>query len=154
MPIATETPNARTIDAVVTIVDQPARYADQLRQADADEDADDAAGQRDDRRLDQELADDVALARADRAADADLARPLEDARQHDVHDPDAADEQRDRRDRHHHHLEDPLRAPLLGEQLGRRDDGEVAGAAVRRRRGCRAAAPRPPGMSALGCICR
>ena len=30
------------------------------------------------------------------------------ARQHDVHDPDAADEQRDRRNRHHH-LENPLR---------------------------------------------
>ena len=93
----------------------------------------DPAGERDDRRLDQELTDDVALLRADGAADADLARPLHHAGEHDVHDADAADEQRDRRDRHHDHLEDALRAALLGEQLRRRDDGEVAGAAVRRR---------------------
>ena len=66
--------------------------ADRLRQADADDDAEDATGQRDDRRLDQELADDVALARADGAADADLARPLHDAGEHDVHDADAADQ--------------------------------------------------------------
>ena len=70
---------------------------------------------------------DVALLGADRAADADLARPLHHAGEHDVHDPDAADQQRDRGDRHHDHLEDALRAALLGEQLRRRDDREVAG---------------------------
>ena len=87
----------------------------------------DPAGQRDDRRLDQELPDDVAALGADGAADADLPGALHHARQHDVHDADAADEQRDRRDRHHHHLEHALRAPLLRQQLGRRDDREVAG---------------------------
>src|SRR5215471_15511612 len=52
---------------------RPSReYADQLRQSDAKQDAGDAAGERDDRRLDQELTDDVFLARANRAADADL----------------------------------------------------------------------------------
>ncbi len=70
----------------------------------------------------QELADDVALPRADGAAHADLARALEHAGQHDVHDADAADQQRDRRDGHHHDVEDALRALLLGEQFGGHDD--------------------------------
>src|SRR3954469_18817888 len=104
---------------------------DQLRKSDAKQNSGDAAGQRNDRRLDQELPDAVTLPRADGAADADLARPLQPAGQHDVHDPDAADQQRDRRDRHHHHLEDALRAALLGQQFRRRHDGEVPRTAVR-----------------------
>jgi hypothetical protein len=89
MPIATDTPNARTIELVVTIVDHR-QHADQLRHGDPQEDPGDTARQRDDGRLDQELPDHVLLTRADRAPDADLARPLEHAGEHAVHDPDAA----------------------------------------------------------------
>ncbi len=85
----------------------------------------------DERRLDDELADDVGLFRAERAPQADLRRPLEHARQHDVHDADAADEQRDRGERHHHDVEDPLGALLFGEELGRDDERVVVGGAVR-----------------------
>ena len=59
---------------------------------------------------------DVDLARAHRAPHPDLARPLEHGGEHDVHDPDAAHEQRDRGDRPHHHVEEPLGAPALLEQ--------------------------------------
>ena len=69
--------------------------------------------------------------RADRATDADLLRPLENAGEHDVHDADPADQQRDRGDRDHHHLEDPLRAALLRQQLGGHHDAEVPGLLVR-----------------------
>ena len=61
MPIATDTPNARTIELVVTIVDQPASTPISCDSATPDKIPSDAAGQRNDRRLDQELADDVAL---------------------------------------------------------------------------------------------
>ena len=58
--------------------------------ADTDDDADEAADDRERQGLDEELGEDVAAARADRLADADLAGPLADRHQHDVHDPDAA----------------------------------------------------------------
>src|SRR6476661_2565358 len=59
---------------------RPAREdANELRQAHAQNDAGHTPGQRNDRRLDEELADDVFLAGTDRAADADLARPFQDA---------------------------------------------------------------------------
>ncbi len=65
-----------------------------------------------------------------RAPQADLWRALHHARQHDVHDADAADQQRNRRERHHHDVEDALGALLLGEQLRRNDQRVVAGAAM------------------------
>ena len=68
------------------------------RGAEAERDADGAAGERQDDRLDQELQQHVEVARADRQAQADLARPLGHRHQHDVHDADAADQQRHRGD--------------------------------------------------------
>src|SRR5664279_3692108 len=64
----------------------------------AESDADDAAGQREDQGLDEELGHDVSTSGADGLADADLTRPLANRDEHDVHDPDPADEQRDRGD--------------------------------------------------------
>ena len=64
----------------------------------AEDDAEHAAGRRQERGLDQELPEDLAAARAERLADADLARPLGDRDHHDRHHADAADHQRDRRD--------------------------------------------------------
>ena len=153
---ATETEKARTIDVRLTSVVQPARRpmihdsttpATTPTMPPAHEIS--VASSRNWRMI-------VAPPRADRPAHADLARPLEDAGEHDVHDADAADEQRDRRDRDHHQLEDPLRAALLGQQLGRHDQREVVGAVVRLARagGGRRATParsRPRSASAGRC---
>src|SRR5438093_3573888 len=63
---------------------------DDLPDAGAEDDPDDAAdaGERD--RLDEELHEDVAPACSDGLADPDLAGPLRDRHEHDVHDPDPA----------------------------------------------------------------
>ena len=65
-----------------------------LRRAGADQQAEDAADRRQQRRLGQELEADVAAGRAERAAQADLAAALEHRDHHDVRDPDRADQQR------------------------------------------------------------
>ena len=60
----------------------------------------------------------------------DLARPLENRRQHDVHYADAADEEREHRHAAHHHVEGPLRADALIQQVARHHDVERGGAPV------------------------
>ena len=57
----------------------------------ADEDAEQAAGRRQEDRLEQELPENLDAPRAERLAHADLARALGDADRHDAHDADAAD---------------------------------------------------------------
>jgi hypothetical protein len=89
-------PKARNTEYVAISGCTPAIF--ELAADDADGDAREAADQRDEHRLGQELGEDVAAARADRLADADLAGPLGDADEHDVHHADPADEQRDRGD--------------------------------------------------------
>ena len=64
----------------------------------------DAAGERRDQPLEQELQQDLAAARAERLADADLARALLHVDEHDVHDADAADRERQHADERQHHL--------------------------------------------------
>src|SRR5204863_9469924 len=60
-----------------------------------------------------------------------FASALENGSQHDVHDANAADEERDGGDGHHDGIEKLLGALLLGEELRRDDDVEVAGIAMR-----------------------
>ena len=67
------------------------------RHPDAEADAEQAAGEAEHQRLDQELAHDRELGGAERLADADLLGALRDRDQHDVHDADAADERARRR---------------------------------------------------------
>src|SRR5262245_10790611 len=66
--------------------------------AGADRDAEGAAGEAEDERLDEELQQHVGAARAEGLAHADLAGALGDRDQHDVHDADAADRERYERD--------------------------------------------------------
>ena len=89
---------AATTVAGLNVKPQPASWPMSGRDGQADDDADEAAEQREGQGLDEELGEDVAAAGADRLADADLAGPLADRDEHDVHDPDAADDQRDRGD--------------------------------------------------------
>ncbi|MPL92315.1 hypothetical protein SDC9_38413 [bioreactor metagenome] len=74
-------------------------HADHRPGAKRQRDAEHAADQTHEHRLDQKLPDDVAAPRADRHAHADLAGALGHRDQHDVHHPDAADDERDHRDR-------------------------------------------------------
>src|SRR5262249_24367788 len=60
------------------------------RSANVERDPEEAAGERQDERLDQELREDVQRLGADGHAHTDLARPLCDAHEHDVHDADPA----------------------------------------------------------------
>src|SRR6058998_3360322 len=69
---------------------QGGRDLDERGQGAAGEETRDAAEQREDGRLREELASDVAPRRAERLEDPDLAGALGDAHQHDVHDHDPA----------------------------------------------------------------
>ena len=55
----------------------------------------DAAAEREEARLEEELEEDVALARPDGEAQPDLLRPLDHGDEHDVRDHDRADDERD-----------------------------------------------------------
>ena len=70
-----------------------------LRGAQPEHDADDAADRAQRDRFDQELQEDVASMRADGHAHADLARAFGHAHEHDVHDADAPDDERNAGDR-------------------------------------------------------
>ena len=103
------------------------QLADPRRHDESEDDADQAAEERQVQRLDEELLEDVASAGADRLADADLAGPLGDRDQHDVHDPDAADDQRDGGDAAEEQGQRRADRRCRHRQLGRGDDGEVVG---------------------------
>ena len=94
-PTSALKPNATSDDVGRTSIGQPKLRGQALGGDDARAPTpEQAAGERQRQRLDQELQQDVARLGAHRHADADLARPLGDADQHDVHDPDAAHQQR------------------------------------------------------------
>src|SRR5437870_8024109 len=75
---------------------QGRRDLDEHGQRAAGEETSDAAQQREDGRLREELASDVAPRRAERLEDPDLPGALGDTHQHDVHDHDAAHDDPDR----------------------------------------------------------
>src|SRR5215471_11424997 len=100
---------------------QRAHRAHEQRERGADQDAHDAARERQRRRLDQELGEDVAPAGAQGLADADLARSLGHRHEHDVHDHDAAHEQRDRGDADRDHED------AAGERAVEREPGVGGG---------------------------
>ena len=75
---------------------------------DAEGDAEEPAGEAEQRGLDEELAADEPGLRAERLAEADLPDALGDRDQHDVHDADAAHEQRDDGDAAQHHGQRPV----------------------------------------------
>ena len=102
-----------------------------MRHGEAENDAQKPAGERDQHSFDDELADDVPAPGPHGAAHANLASALENGRQHDIHDADAADKQRDGSDGHHDGVEKLLSALLLGEELCRDDDIEVASIVMR-----------------------
>ena len=92
-PTSAEKPKAtRTIDRI-----DHERHLEPLvgkpREPEAQQNADQAAEQRQHDRLDQKLHQHLTLECADGEPDADLARALRYRHQHDVHDADAADEQ-------------------------------------------------------------
>src|SRR5438105_2716810 len=68
--------------------------------------ADGATNYGDGRRFDQELQQDLALGGTERFANTDLTRPLSHSNHHDRNNANAADEQRNGRQRDHHHEED------------------------------------------------
>src|SRR5664280_566836 len=76
-------------------------------------DADDAAGDRQRQRLEDDRARDVDTTRAERHLDADLARPVRDRGEHDVGDADPADDQGERAD----HPEDASRPIMIASNL-------------------------------------
>ena len=94
---------------------------DEARAHEAEHAAEEAPGHREERALDEELRGHVPAAGPEGAADAHLACPLGDARQHDVHDPDPTDEEADRGDGAGHHVEDPLGALALTQDLAGHD---------------------------------
>src|SRR5205807_5666196 len=95
---------------------------DARAQAGSDDDPRHAAGHTDEHGFAQELQQDVPLRSPHSAPHTDFADALEHGGQHDVHDSDAAHDQRNRRDRAQHDVEDRFGAPLLlEEQLGHRD---------------------------------
>ena len=122
----TETPNATTIDEVVTTVDQPAADAMILDRRESENDSHQTAYNRDQHRLRQELTDNIGLPCTDRAPDTDFARSFQNRRQHDVHNADTADQQRDAGNTDHDHVEDHLRLALLLQQARRHDHREIA----------------------------
>ena len=86
--------------------------------APADDDAEHAAGRRQEDGLEQELPEDLDAPRAERLAHADLARALGDADRHDAHHADAADHERDRRQ--HDEREERRLADLIQDLAGSR----------------------------------
>ena len=85
----------------------------------------DAAQDREEDRLHEELRRDVGAARPDGLPDADLLRPLGDGDEHDVHDADAADEKRQRDDADHRHVEHAGELAVERREVVLRVDGEV-----------------------------
>ena len=102
----------------------------------------DAADQRDQHRLGQELLLHVRRPGADRHAQADLADALGHRDQHDVHDADAADDQRDRRHRAEQQRHQPRGRGARGDDLGNVAHVEIVLVAGLRSCGAGAAAPR------------
>ena len=96
MPTLAEKPMPMANDHQGSETGKPESQWTQQADAAAEDDAEHAAGGRQEGRLDQELPEDLAAARAERLADADLARPLGHRDHHDRHHADAADHQRDR----------------------------------------------------------
>ena len=120
------------------------------RQAEAEEDADDAAEQRQHHRLDQELHQHLAGFGADRQADADLARALGHRDQHDVHDADAADQQADAGDRRQQTGEHAGDAGEHAGDLRHVEDAEIVALADCRYAAARATARSMPAVTVGG----
>ena len=120
MPTPAPTPTPTKTDQSATAAGSGVHRGDELRERDAERDAEDRADGAQRRALDEELAQDVAASRAERLADPDLARPLGDGDEHDVHDHDGADDEADgrKRDAGDHEIALDL-VPELERRIGR-----------------------------------